>query len=204
MHHSDIINRVISGMGYSTYLEIGVRDPSRNFNLINCETKHGVDPAPRGTCTFVMTSDMFFDTVGRGNRYDIIFIDGLHLCAQVLRDLDNSLRCLGDNGTIMMHDCNPESEAMQVEHHTRGPWNGTVWKAFALLRSTRSDLHMVTLNCCTGLGLVCRGSQKLFTALPNNPSYAFLDKHRAELLQLIPAAELDNYLRERMGGREHA
>jgi len=42
---------------------------------------------------------------------DVVFIDGLHTFLQSLKDVQNSLRYLNANGVIVLHDCNPLSEA---------------------------------------------------------------------------------------------
>ena len=59
MKRTDIINHLIQKNNYKTYLEIGVRDPSGNLDLIKVEHKDGVDPS--GKCNFPITSDKFFE-----------------------------------------------------------------------------------------------------------------------------------------------
>ena len=34
-----------------------------------------------------MTSDEFFESIPESERFDIVFIDGLHLCDQVWKDV---------------------------------------------------------------------------------------------------------------------
>jgi hypothetical protein len=41
----------------------------------------------------------------------VIFIDGLHTFEQTLQDSYNSLNYLAQGGVIILHDCNPPSEA---------------------------------------------------------------------------------------------
>ncbi len=114
-----IINRLIRHLGYSNYLEIGVRDPRANFRRVIASHKDGVDPSPRSHCRFQVTSDEFFEKVQRERKliYDIVLIDGLHLEEQVLRDVENSLEWLAADGTIVLHDCNPLTEAAQAEEY---------------------------------------------------------------------------------------
>lgn len=59
-------------------------------------------------------SDNFFAKLEPGALFDIIFIDGDHTHPQVFRDITNALVVLAPNGTIVCHDCNPETEARQV------------------------------------------------------------------------------------------
>ena len=185
-----IINYLIKINNYEDYLEIGSGFPkknkTRNFDAIVCKNKDGVDP--KGYCGYEMTSDEFFKK--NNKKYDIIFIDGLHLEEQVDKDIVNSLNCLKTNGTIVIHDCNPKLEDSQKEKKpTRrpeggiSPWNGTVWKSFAKLRITRNDLEMCVIDKDYGLGIIKKGRQKCFPQI-DNLTYEFLDKNRKELLNL--------------------
>ena len=49
-----------------------------------------------------MTSDKFFKD---NEKFDIIFIDGLHTFEQTIKDIDNSIKFLRDKGVILIHDC---------------------------------------------------------------------------------------------------
>ena len=180
---TDIIHYVAEKIGAQSYLEIGVSDPRDNFERVKIAHKDGVDPA--GRCNFPISSDEFFAQNKRA--YDLIFIDGLHLADQVLRDVENSLRCLTPHGVIALHDCNPTDQAQQIEEYDgKSLWCGTVWKAIAALRATRSDLWMGTINADHGVGVIRRGKQTLFPLAKGTPlSYEFLDTHRRELLRLL-------------------
>lgn len=183
-NRSDIINHLIANNGYTRYLEIGVRD-NKNFNRIQTPHKDGVDPA--GKCNYVMNSDEFFKTIPDGQMYDIVFIDGLHLKEQALRDVENSLKHLLEGGAIVMHDCNPAKRKHATKKYNGGVWNGTVWEAFAHLRMTRPDLQMWTVDEDCGCGIIKRGQQKLF---PKHPiTFELLEKHRKEVLNLISVNE---------------
>jgi len=181
---SDIINYFVRENGYTRYLEIGVRD-NKNFNRIKTKYKDGVDPA--GKCNYVMTSDKFFATISKEQMYDIIFIDGLHIKEQVLKDVHNSLNHLSRDGTIVMHDCNPLKAGHATEKYNGGVWNGTVWKAFAELRMTRKDLSMYTVNKDCGCGIIKKGNQELFPKA--ELTFDFLEKNRDKLLNLISVDE---------------
>jgi hypothetical protein len=188
-----IINRLISKFNYKSYLEIGVRDPDSNFNQINIENKEGVDPSPQKPVTHLMTSDAFFEK--NKKKFDIIFIDGLHLDYQVDKDIKNSLNFLNDNGVIVMHDCNPCNELLQRdEFEINGQylaWNGTVWKSFAKLRTTTEELEMCVVDTDHGVGIIRIGKQKKYPFDPQTEKldFNFLDSNRVELLNLISVAE---------------
>ena len=103
-----IINHLIEKNNFQNYLEVGVHE-GENYKNINVKRKVGVDPKPLTTNTSVLklTSDQFFEK--NKLKFDIIFIDGLHLEHQVDKDIKNSLNFINENGIIVMHDCNPPS-----------------------------------------------------------------------------------------------
>ena len=162
-----IINHLIKVYNLSRYLEIGVRD-FRNFKKILCEGKFCVDPNPsvkEYDNLFIMPSDDFFEKLKRDDKFDLVFLDGLHLEYQVDKDIKNSLNHLTKNGIIVMHDCCPPTEFHQREnyevHGKFPPWNGTVWKSFAKLRMHGQNLEMYVVNTDWGVGIIRCGSQWL-------------------------------------------
>lgn len=201
MNHVEIINHLIQKYGYKNYLEIGVHTNSHCFDHINIESKVGVDPGyenPNERYDYRMESDDFFDAVRSGltefpknHKWDIIFIDGLHLADQVNRDILNSLQHLSEGGTIVMHDCCPPDENMAREVHT-GFWCGTTWKAFMWFRTHRPDLWMACVDDDYGVGLIRFGQQ---TLAPNtNPFFEYKNffANRREYLNLITPEQFLN------------
>lgn len=152
----DLINRLINKFNFKTYLEIGVFN-GENFKEINCETKVSVDPVPGEYVTNTMTSDEYFATLSEDTKFDLIFIDGLHLWEQCYRDINNALNHLSPNGVIVCHDMNPlyELYSSRVQFTY---WNGDVWKSFVKVRSERSDIHCCMIEDCDfGLGIITNG-----------------------------------------------
>lgn len=198
VNRTAIINHLIVSNNYQDYLEIGVRD-GKNFNQIKVKNKTNVDPAPTVACDFEVTSDEFFQNLSDDILYDIVFIDGLHLAEQAYKDVRNALKHLKDNGTIVMHDCNPPSAFHQREiYEVNGvlpPWNGTVWKAWAQLRCDSSDITMAVINTDWGVGVIQKGAQEPYQDLSDYIySYQYLETHRKELLNLISTQDfLDRY-----------
>lgn len=198
-----IINSLIERFAYRRYLEIGV-ERFACWQHIVCETKHCVDPGVRAA-TFPITSDAFF--AQNREQYDIIFIDGLHLEEQVLRDVANSLACLSPGGSIVMHDCNPETE-----YETRdipafdngGIWLGTTWRAWVVLRSTRPDLAMAVVDTDFGCGVVRRGSQALYVPPPGDLTYATLVRDRKRMLNLVDPEQFDEWIDSTLPEQEPA
>jgi len=184
MNRTDIINKFIDLFKYESYLEIGIDNPNLNFNKINCKSKIGVDPNPKSQATFIKTSDDFF--AANQNKFDIIFIDGLHHSEQVIKDIDNSLKILNDNGTIIVHDCNPTSREMQEIPRSQGIWTGDVWRAWIHFRQ-RPDLFMQVLDCDYGVGIIRKGRQKNEIKDYTGISYFNFNNGKQKLLNLIPA-----------------
>ena len=184
MKRWEIVQYLINKNDYRSYLEIGVSS-GKTFNKIRCENKDGVDPRGRHA-THRMTSDEFFSRIGN-KKYDIIFIDGLHIEKQVDRDIKNSLRHLTKRGIIVMHDCNPPSEKHQAVPRLQKVWNGTVWKSFVKLRLTNPHLRMCVIDTDWGCGIIKRGNQELYDVelLDVCLMYEYFSKHKKELLNLI-------------------
>jgi len=202
-HRYNIINFLIKSFNREThYLEIGVRNPEVNFDKIDSEHKYSVDPCIelKGMpIDFIMTSDDFFkklrdsEILSNEMKFDVIFIDGLHLAEQVERDIKNSLEFLKDDGYIVMHDCNPPSEYHASENYayrlspSKDYWNGTTWKAFVKFRQS-NDYYSCCIDTDWGVGII---SKKINLGKPSsieNPFYEFktLDKYRTECLNLMP------------------
>lgn len=155
----EVLNRVISSIGATRYLEIGVntRDqPGYSRDSILVKVKHGVDPNPNTAADFIETSDSFFRSK-RVGLYDVIFIDGLHLFEQAYRDLSNSLDHLSEGGVIALHDTRPTHRFSASRRQGRSlKWHGDVWRAAYLCRLVRTDIEMVTVDTDEGITLIWR------------------------------------------------
>ena len=195
MKRTDIINVLIAKYGYKSYLEVGTQDPTSNFDLITAEHKVSIDPFPRGEVTFVGTSDEYFDSISEDVKYDIIFIDGLHHDDQVLKDIDNSLNHLSDNGTIVCHDCLPTTELMQLKDDPGGNWTGDVWKAIAELRVEKIDLDIKVVDTDWGCGIIRRGTNIPYTPLTSNyKTYSYYSQKKYEMLNVISLEEFIKWI----------
>jgi len=184
----NIINKLIRDNDYKTYLEIGTQ-ADQCLSKIRCEYKVGVDPNPvfhhSKNCDifYKITSDEFFEQ--NEIAFDIIFIDGFHHAGQVIRDINHSLLILKEGGTIVVHDCNPQSHAAQTIPESHIPsWNGDVWKAWVWFRMYREDLKMHVIDEDQGCGIISTGRQKrLQTDL--EISYENLENNRKKWLNLL-------------------
>lgn len=226
-----IIQKIINQLSARNYLEIGVKK-GKVFFEIKARKKIAVDPQFKIDTKrkikswsknlsnifneyYEMTSDRFFEMhsnrLSQLSGLDVAFIDGLHTYKQSLKDVQNCLSFLKQNGVIFMHDCNPISEAesyptLPSSHVSNlnlpgwtGAWCGEVWKTIAHLRSTRSDLNIFVLNCDHGVGVITRGTpDDILDYSPeaiNNLSYHDLARDREMILNLKKADFLDKFLK---------
>tara|TARA_B100001175_G_scaffold272551_1_gene245774 strand:- start:311 stop:1027 length:717 start_codon:yes stop_codon:yes gene_type:complete len=143
-----IIQDIINKKHYKSYLEIGCFD-NELFNHIKCDKKVGVDPYTGGTIR--KTSDKFFEN--NDEKFDCIFIDGLHTYSQVKKDIDNSLKFLNYGGIILLHDCLPNNYFEQATPRCQYIWNGDVWKAIVECR-TYENLDTYTCYADFGIGVI--------------------------------------------------
>lgn len=210
MKRTDIINHLAKKINAKTYLEIGVRDHTQNFDKITIQYKVGVDPCVEGfdrEPTYKLTSDDFF--AQNTETFDIIFIDGLHEALQVERDILNSLDFLNEGGFIVCHDMNPIIYERQLSRHNpkyhewffrekeKGNhecslWNGDCWKAFVKLKIYRDDLVMKTVDTDFGVGVIHKGSQEKINTKLRDLEFDKLEKNRIEWLELI---SVDNFIK---------
>lgn len=185
------------------YLEIGV-NTGVLFLHVRAARKVGVDPEARVPrwkwCAhpnslvrgsfFRTTSDRFFDALDPGHRFDVVFVDGDHRFEQSLRDVENALAHLSDDGVVLVHDVSPPSAgsaSRDPADAAGGSWCGDVWKSIAHLRATRPDLSVKTLDTDFGIGVVSRGTGETIDLDPAAlPAMTFddLDADRERLLGL--------------------
>jgi hypothetical protein len=159
MDRIHIINYLIKKNNAKKYLEIGISDGS-NFENVKIDYKVGVDPDSSYQNIIIKNSDDFFKD--NTEKFDVIFIDGLHHSDQVYRDIVNSLECLNQFGIIICHDMLPTNEQMQEIPYRGGIWTGDCWKAFVKLRQERENLEMFTIDVDMGVSVIRKGSQNKF------------------------------------------
>lgn len=189
MTRTQLIQSLISRFKYKTYLEIGCAN-DHNFNQIIIENKIGVDPGMGGTHR--MTSDSFFEQ--NDKMFDIIFIDGLHVSDQVDKDINNSLKFLNHNGTIVMHDCNPVVEEAQRQYVVISDWNGDVWKSFVKARRN-PGIDCAVGNFDHGCGIIrVRNNSQIINVDEQSLTWDNLVINRQNWLRLMPHKELMNWI----------
>jgi hypothetical protein len=205
MKRHELLNEIIKRNGYKKYLEIGIDNPELCFNLIEVDKKIGVDPYNDKLGThqwnannlesfkeaidgewYEMTSNEFFKK--KRNKFDIIFIDGLHQEKQVDKDIKNALSRLHDGGMVVLHDTMPKVEDVQTNTPTAGaPWMGDCYRSFWKLRMERDDLDLATVDIDTGFSFIRAGSNVKYTA-PNfkgHMSFMYFKLHRTAIMNII-------------------
>lgn len=157
------------------YLEIGCQI-NNLFNAVASMNKTGVDPAKGGTHR--MTSDEFFES--NSNKYDVVFIDGLHEYQQVRRDALNSLEAIENDGWIAFHDFLPRTWKKHHIPRINRTWQGDCWKlAIELSNAKGIDFYIIDID--HGVGLMRKTSD----------SYEIPDMYED-----LANAEFDRFIKE--------
>ena len=183
----DLIDFVIKKNKYKKYLEIGCNQ-DEVFKKIDID-KIGVDPLNGGN--FRGTSDDFF--IKNSDKFDCIFIDGLHIYDQVIKDILNSIKVLNENGIIILHDCLPSSIGHQRVPRTRYNWNGDVWKAIVEAR-TWNDFDTFTILADQGLGIIKKRKNPNILDIRNssfkNLKFKFFYNNYKEIMRTVSFNDL--------------
>lgn len=176
MYRLQIINSIIRTRGYQSYLEVGVDNPGRLFNHVRCRKKVGVDPNPNAVRNkhSGCSSDEFF--LKNKQKFDVIFIDGMHEELQVDKDIKNSLNCLSPGGVIILHDSLPPDEWAQRPHSQFKPgqcWFGTVWRSvLKYFYSSPYRCYVVDEDCgCSIIDTANQASHPHLLPLPSDLNY---------------------------------
>lgn len=146
MLRSDVLQPLIDLSDEKCYLEIGV-EGGGTFHALRAKRKVAVDPifrfdvpTPRLTDAVEyheITSDEYFGKTPISEKFDVIYIDGLHTVEQTLRDLLNAIERLRPDGVIVIDDVLPTSWAASLDFQSdaafvRGllpseRWDGDNW-----------------------------------------------------------------------------
>jgi len=159
------------------YLEIGV-STGQNFLKVDVPFKVGVDPhfhfnyidyQQDNTQLHQMTSDLYWATVCSNEKFDIIYLDGLHTFNQTFRDFCSSLAHAHDNTIWLIDDTLPigffaASPNLRFSHYSRNLlgiketfWMGDVFKVIFAIHDLFPSFSYATL---TGHGRTVVWKQK--------------------------------------------
>lgn len=154
---TEIINKMIAEIGYKSYLEIGY-GIGTNFNAVVCDNKISVDPEADGATHKQISDDFFKENT---QTFDLIFIDGLHHADQCRKDIVNAMKCLSDDGAILVHDINPADEAMQIVPRQQREWTGDVWRTWVGFKAKYPDIETTVFDEPYGLGCILPKGKKV-------------------------------------------
>ncbi|MCC2658293.1 MAG: hypothetical protein K0Q76_3401 [Panacagrimonas sp.] len=181
-HSARRINRLAEMAGAHRYLEVGVQ-AGATFHAVKIPRRVGVDPkfafdtaqyAGADTQFHAMTSDAYFSQLSFDERFDIVFIDGLHTFEQALRDFHNavvhghadSIWIIDDTVPIDAYSAHRnQKEAVAVRRRERrqesAAWHGDVYKLVFALHDFFPAFDYCTI--CTG------GNPQTLAWLEKNP-----------------------------------
>lgn len=145
----------------STYLEIGIFRGD-TFLEVDIPNRVGVDPFPRvprrflpkGSVVLSLGSDAFFKKLDPSEKFDVIFLDGLHTGAQTFRDFHNSLLHSYPRSVILIDDVLPDDDVSAIpgeqewmrycaENKIVGfRWHGSSWQALIAISIVYPELEI--------------------------------------------------------------
>jgi len=160
----EVINFVSSSD--NNYLQIGIDDIEtfENTHFINKKGIHELNCYDNKHIIVSNSNDYFKNY---SHLYDIIFIDGLHHCQQIITDFNNSINNLNKNGTIILDDIIPfhhdEQMKMPISYtYTNNslisnvPWTGEVWKvAYYILSKFKTCISFSIFHNINYRGIGC-------------------------------------------------
>jgi hypothetical protein len=182
MKRWDLLNLIAKKIKAETYLEIGVQNVNRNFNKVNVSRKVGVDPELSAIGVHRCKSDVFFSK--NKAKFDLIFIDGLHTKEQVKKDFENALDVLNDGGYIVLHDCNPPTEATTcIPRGDQKEWCGDVYK-FACSLATYGGIDYITVDTDYGCCIVWK-DHSVSIKDRKEITWDLFEKEKSKLLNMV-------------------
>lgn len=187
MRRWEIINRLIEKYNYKSYLEIGTQYGDC-FKEIKCEHKVCVDPCKVfDQLTYEMTSDDYFKQYS--DKFDIIFIDGLHTEEQTIKDITNSLVILNDNGTIVAHDCLPDTTEATAMCYCGTSYMAPIW-----YRTNITNVAIQVVDTDTGCAIIRNGKNELYTKVSYEQAkdFSYFTANKQELVNVITVDQFNN------------
>lgn len=190
----DTLKNIHARISPKFYLEIGVQR-GRSLKLANCSAI-GIDPKPQINAEeipvshkiFKMTSDEFFDDNSVHNSPDLVFIDGLHLFEQALKDFIHCEKISHSSTSIVIDDVFPAHPAQALRERRTQKWAGDIWKLYLILKDYREDLIIDELDVApTGMIEVSN----------LDSSNIILTDHYDEIIEQYMNKELPDWIIER-------
>lgn len=185
MGRDGVLQNLLKLFEKPNYLEIGV-DKGHTFHKLVATKKTAVDPLfsfdiesakinpENNNCSYYqLTSDSYFFCKNPLEKFDVIFIDGLHTFEQTLRDLLNSINSLSDGGIIVIDDVIPASYAASLPSLNQsrafweatanpdGSWMGDVYKVIMFLEQFITTYSYGTISENHGQTVIWKQQREL-------------------------------------------
>ena len=191
---SAVVQEMLNLFDQPSYLEIGV-DYGQTFGALSATYKTAVDPdfkftPPDNTANvefYRATSDEYFASFCPvGKYFDVVYVDGLHIFEQVLRDLLNAALRLTRGGVIIIDDILPASyqsamplinEAFQVRDQLAldhpslkndNTWMGDVYKLAFFIETFMQQFSYATVQENHGQLIVWSSVRPVPALIPRN------------------------------------
>ena len=212
---TDIINFLSDLSGYTSYLEICTPTTGCLYHKIDrarfkvchrliyrCPAAYddGMDVNFRSPD--LRTKDLFETMHALGLRYDIALVDPFHGYDASYRDIRDALGVISDRGTVVVHDCFPNSEELIGPDWTPGGWCGLTFMAFIDFLHKNPGVAYATVDTDYGCGILQKGSAPSMSGeLLNNwkearhnakAAYRFVSENKACLLNLMSVEKFKN------------
>lgn len=177
-----VMRRLVNHYPDPRYLEVGVCE-GKTFDKVPAARKVAVDPEfrfdhvamqaahPETTYHPVPSDEYFARHAQLDDEFDVIYLDGLHVYDQTLRDLLNALEHLQPRGVIVIDDTVPptymaairDREEFFAERRRTGSdeaaWMGDVFKVVHFIQAFCPYLRYATIANNHGQTVVWRGQR---------------------------------------------
>lgn len=179
LRRSNVLKRLTNLYEKPRYLEVGVARGT-TFDRVPAARKVAVDPQfrfdheamarehPEATYHPVPSDEYFNRIIDADDEFDVIYLDGLHVYDQTLRDLLNALEHLQPRGVIVIDDTRPPTylaslpdrqqffEVKRATGATGKAWMGDVYKAVYFIEAICPYLSYATIANNHGQTVVWR------------------------------------------------
>jgi hypothetical protein len=192
LRRSNVLKRLTNLYEKPRYLEVGVARGA-TFDRVPAARKVAVDPLfrfdheamarehPEATYHPVTSDEYFNRIIDADDEFDVIYLDGLHVYDQTLRDLLNALEHLQPRGVIVIDDTRPPTylasladrqQFFDVKRATGAAekqWMGDVYKVVYFIEAMCPHLSYATIANNHGQTVVWR------TRRDETPRYGLQD-----------------------------
>jgi hypothetical protein len=165
----DLINELAAIHGYRSYLEICTPTTGTIYGDLDrrrYSISHRLMYRYRDRFDDGMTIDFCSSSPDSGEgasavraagfTYDVILVDPFHEYETSAQDLREACKLIKPKGTIVVHDCNPEEEALVTPHFRDGAWCGLTYKAYLDMMLESVRLQSCTVDIDHGCAIIRR------------------------------------------------